>query len=369
MSLQGELTGVRWPVVWLLCVFVCSWASGCRRESPPEKPSSPEPTHTEQPAAQPAPSALTDSSSSPDTAAGDDRPSDSFQPPPLAKVTILSIEPIPDGGTDGASGLLTMVEGGIVQWASDEPVTDAAPTDQERRRARKGGLRGDPLEGIEQELVSKWDAIQSLASKLEMYFHSKNEDYEITTEGMGTRDCLKKDGRMLVRTIFGNSIRIEVEDEDPPIRWTGERVVKVFDGEYLYTQIETYEGKTATKQMPMATSFMAVGGSGLIMVLRSVRKLQRAADAEIDGRSMYVFTGYNPIDVRVEYVIDKETGLLHSIKREWTVEDRTRRFKFVKHEINPDFPEDHFTFTPSEGVVVEDRTRAASAPSATDPQP
>ncbi|MCH7873309.1 MAG: hypothetical protein IID33_16560 [Planctomycetes bacterium] len=277
----------------------------------------------------------------------------------------MSVEPI----TDGESGRVTMVEGGTVFSIPEEPAAGAAPTGPARRRAGKGKPRIDPLAGIEQELMSKWDAIQSLKSKFETYLHSMTKDYEMATEGEGTRDCWKKDGRMLVRLVFGNAIKIEIEDEDPPIRWTAQRVVKVFDGRYVYTQIETHEGTTATKQMPTAGSFMAVGGRGLIAMLRSLRKLYRLPDAEIDGQSMYVFTGYNPVDVTVEYVIDKETGLLHSIKREWGGRDRTRRFKFVKHEVNPEFPEDHFTYTPAEGVVVEDRTRAAAAPPATDPQP
>ncbi len=121
--------------------------------------------------------------------------------------------------------------------------------------------------------------------------------------------------------------------------------------------------------MPSGDSFMAVGGPGLIAVLRHLRKLQRLADANIDGRSMYVFTGYNPIEARVEYMIDKETGLLYSIKKEWKDRDRIRRFKFVRHEVNLQFPEDHFVFTPAEDVEVEDRTRATARPPATDPRP
>lgn len=357
-GLRRELTGMRWPAAWLLCVIVYAGASGCRRESPP-----PEPTRAEQPAEQPAPDAATDSS--PDIAPRNTRPSDASRPPASAKVTIVSVEPIPEGEFNRP----TLVEGGIVSSISDEPAANAAPTAPRRLPVDKGKLRINPVTEIEQELVSKWEAIQSLASKLETYFHSKSKDFETRTEGMGTRDCLKKDGKMLVRSIFGNSIRIEIEDEDPPVRWTGQRTVKVFDGEYLYTQISTYEGTKATKRVATASSFMAVGGPGLIAVLRGVREMQRQPDAMVDGRSMYVLTGSKPADVRVEYMIDKETGLLHSVNREWRGRDRTRRFKFVDHVVNPGFPEDHFTFTPAEGVEVEDRTRAAAAPPGTDPQP
>ena len=357
-SLQGELTGVRWPAAWLLCAIVCVWTSGCRRESP-----APEPTPAEQPAEQSAPDAALDSA--PDIAPRNDPPTDAARLPLSAKVTILSVEPM----TDGESGRVTMIEGGTVFSIPEEPAAGAAPTGPPRRRAGKAKPGIDPLAGIEQELMPKWDAVQSLTSKFETNLHSMTKDYEMTTEGEGTRDCWKKDGRMLVRLQFGTAIKIEIEDENPPIRWTAQRAVKVFDGEYVYTQIETHEGTTATKQMPTAGSFMAVGGRGLIAMLRSLRKLYRLPDAEIDGQSMYVFTGYNPIAVTVEYVIDKETGLLHSVKREWTGQDRTKRLKFIEHKINPGFPEDHFTYTPAEGVVVEDRTRTAAAPPATNPQP
>ena len=52
-------------------------------------------------------------------------------------------------------------------------------------------------------------------------------------------------------------------------------------------------------------------------------------------------------------MIDKKTGLLYSVNRDWGRADRTRRFKFVEHRINPGFPEGHFTYSPDEGVVVE----------------
>lgn len=360
---HGALIWARCSSGLVLCIIICVSIWGCRRESPPETPPLPEPTHAEQPVPVSPPD------SSPETAPRDDRQPDSTQPPRVAKVTILSTEPIPAGATDDEHGRPHVIEGGVVYRPSEMPAAVAPRTGQRRPQSRKGNPRSNPLQGIELELVKKWNAIQSLTSKLETYVHSKTEDHEITTEGVGTRDCLKKDGKTLVRLFFGHSIKIEVETENPPIRWTGRRVTKVYDGEYVYTQTDTHEGKTATKELPASGSFMAVGGPGLIATLRSARKLKRMPDTEIDGHSMYVFTGYSPISVRVEYVIAKETGLLRKVVRKWTDADRIARFNFVTHEINPGFSEGHFTFTPGEGVEVEDRTGTVATPPPTDPQP
>lgn len=373
MIRQSALSRMRRRAAWLLCVIVCVWVSGCRRESPPGTPVPAVPARADLPAEPSGSGALAAASTTPDTAPDADPPSKSSEPPASNVFTILSSEPIPIGATHGAnegeSFQMTTIEAGIVRSASDEPTADAVPTGQRRRRAGKGNPGRDPLEEIEEELVSKWNAIQSLASTLKTSTHSKTNDYELTTEGSGTRDSMRKGGKTLVRTVLGIGIKIEVEDEEIPFRYTGQRVLKVFDGEYLYTQIVTHEGATATKQVLTPQSFMAVGGPGLIAVLRSARKLYRKPDGKIDGRSMYVFAGYSPPTVRVEYMIDQETGLLCSVRREWEDADRTRSFDFVKHAINSGFPENHFTFTPEEGVEVEDRTGASTVAPATDPQP
>ncbi len=167
---------------------------------------------------------------------------------------------------------------------------------------------------------------------------------------------------MLVRTKVASNIMFEHEG-DPPWFATGERILKISDGTFLYTHKVDPAGTTVTKNWADAGSQLAVGGPRLIAVLRALSKWYRAPDARMGDDPVYVFKGLEADGVtKVEYWIDKQTGFLRKISKENPKTGRTYGIKVIDIRINPEFSEDHFSFTPPEGVEINDLTQPGATP-------
>lgn len=241
-----------------------------------------------------------------------------------------------------------------------------SPTKLSRSRSmpRKGRGSGSvSLKGVEEELLAKWDDIHSLSVTMKTFLNRKTSPV-IKQEGIGTRDCLKSGQKLLIRTKLNSSFQVEVDKEEYDSIVSSVRILKVYDGEFLFTQKQTHEGTTVTKERPAPERLMAIGGRGLLVALRRVSKLVREEDKLIDGRMTYRFSGYyQDHKTKIRYAIDKETGLLRTYEKDSGRGDFIQRIELLDYKINPPpFPEGHFTYTPPENIQIEDLTRADRAP-------
>lgn len=205
------------------------------------------------------------------------------------------------------------------------------------------------------ELIAKWDTVQSASATLKTNFERTQGQRE-RQEGEGTRDTLKKDGKVLMRSAYRNGVALEKKNGEWIV--TGQIVLKVFDGEFLYVDDERHEGRTATKARPSLGQLQPIGGRRLFAGLRGVDEIRLLSDETIDGKPVYVFeakAGGGTITSR--HYVDKETGILVKLTRADTLASIQYSFELTDIKVNVDFDEGHFTYTPPEGVEVQDLTR------------
>lgn len=369
-TLESLWAGRRLSRALVISAFACVSILGCRQDSTETPPDLPPDPSVKQSESHPSPK-------TPSTSFERATPSDERQgsaEPTAAKVTVTLLSNLPneaerDGTATDEFNSPVQVANPKVFSIPDKQNQDVKPAIKEGRAKFAAQMTERILRDIELDLLAKWDAIHSLSSTIKTSFNQKTKGRKIKTSGMGTRDALKTGGTTLIRSLFGTNITIEITTEDPPIRATRQEVLKVFDGVFLYTQLSTHEGTTATRKRATPDSIIAMGGPGLFAVLRKVVKLRRLPNVKINNRTMYVFNGSSAPGVQIEYTIDKETGLLHRVKRTWKLKDQTQELSVTKHEINIGFPEDHFSFTPADGVEIQDLTQGAATPPQTTPQP
>lgn len=216
----------------------------------------------------------------------------------------------------------------------------------------------DPLAGVREHLLERWGRIGTFTAKLTTSF-DQPENPEQHEAGQGTRDCLKKDnGAVLVRQSLVNNITYARKgDEKTPWVVTAQVVNKVSDGRVVHIVDRTNAGMTVTKAWAIPPKIVRVGGKMLVRRLDTLKNLRRLDDEMIDKERVYVFEGMAGADSSWHLDISQKTGML----LRFIVESETNKtkFEFALSEIKFDveFDEDHFVFTPPEGVEIQDLTK------------
>lgn len=221
--------------------------------------------------------------------------------------------------------------------------------------------RNKAIRAAQQQLLARWDEIQSVSAKIKLEY-DQQEGLKQRRSGEGTYDCTKKDEKTLIRMKIYHSMIVERKEMGDWVL-TGERILKVYDGEFLYTLDELHAGMTATKSRPSRGQLLFLGGRHLLNQLRRFNNFKRLPDETIDGHTVSVFKGVSdPGNVKTEYYIDQETGLLIKVVTENETRKSKLTMRFTDIQLNPQYAEDHFTFTPPEGVEIQDLTKPDSSP-------
>lgn len=239
-----------------------------------------------------------------------------------------------------------------------DPVPDedapAQPSDQRLRRRPRVNIAPDADAAI-RELLAPWEEVQSVSA-------SFATDYERFAglgerqQAEGTRDCMKKNGNVLVRSSYKNAIAMEKENKEWIV--TGQIVLKIFDGEFLYTVDQRHEGKTATKSRLKPGQFQYIGGRRLFSQVLGLDRFSLLPDETIDDKSVYVFEGKAAGGtVTTRSYFDKQTGMLLKMVTEDSIAQTKYTFVLSDIKVNVEFDDDHFTFIPPDGVEVQDLTR------------
>lgn len=252
------------------------------------------------------------------------------------------------------------------------PTLTTLPSDTRKPKpARRGKVRGTPLtkdalQKLEKEWLGRWAKIESVSARLLTKFE-RAKGQRTLQQGEGTRDCMKKDGRVLMRSSIINTISVKRE-HDTEIPWilTGQHISKVSDGRFVYTVDRRREGTTVTKNWAVPPHIIPIGGKWLTTVIRGLQGLRRLRDTTIGDEQVYVLEGTSKNGRIVHrFSIDKKTGLL----RELAVNNRIDSSKFSVAlsdiRLNVEFSEDHFDFVAPEGIEIQDLT----VPGTPRPQP
>lgn len=229
------------------------------------------------------------------------------------------------------------------------------------------------LAEVERDMYQRWGQIQSLTAKMNTNFE-RMTDPKTVQQGAGTYDCLKRDGKLLVRSYHFNSIGGANDNEEIPWVLTGEEYTKISDGRFVYSIRRDHAKKTGTKAYARFPQVLYVGGPGPFFLLRRLTDLKQLADSKVEEHDVVVFSGITPDSDRrlFEFFLDREAGIM----RQLIIENREQKSKFTftlsEVEFNVDFEEDHFTFVPPEGVEIVDLTQpqpTVSSPSVETSEP
>jgi len=206
------------------------------------------------------------------------------------------------------------------------------------------------------ELITKWDTIQSVSAKLKTRGDRRGPEAQ-KQEGVGTRDLLKReDGRILSRADYKNGVTMKKPDGE--VIATGQIVSKIYDGEYLWIDDQRHEGRTVTKSRPVQGQIQPIGGRLLFAGIRGLDEIKLLPDETIDGRTVHVFVGKGAGGTfTTRHYVDKETGILVKSIAEDSLANMQHSMELTDIKVNIEFEEGHFTYTPPEGVEVQDLTR------------
>lgn len=280
-----------------------------------------------------------------DRAADDASPETASAPPPEgsaadARVSVVKAPKAnPADAEDGSADTVTDASGGD-------------PGQSPNMRA----FKLHPVDVAAMAFGPHWKKITSLSAKVHATFDRLNEkEKHYSTEG--TRDLLKKDGRLLGRADLLGRVTFQTDDEEMPWAMAGQKLTKFLDGRYLYI-IDKRPGKTiVTKNLPEHLKMPHLGGPPLFRVIRRLNDVERLPEEEIDGKRTVGFVGtFGNGQGKAWHWLDYDTGILLKMRVEYPEMKTTFTYQVSDVQYNVDFSEGHFTFVPPPGVDIQDRT-------------
>ena len=219
----------------------------------------------------------------------------------------------------------------------------------------KAPLLDEKTRTVIAELTARWDELQafsaSVATKLPQAAGNPGE-----TKGRGTYEWAKRGGKRLFRMSLGNTLWIY--QGDAKTTRTGEMLIFVYDGEFLYSQRQLKQFEKTTKSRYEPDRVLQIGGQDLFRGLTETNILKLRPEEMVDGRDAYVVEA-TPITGKGSAVhyFDKQTG----VRLKWIERDETGKAKLTLtlSELNttPEFSEDYFTYKLPEGFELIDKTR------------
>ena len=205
------------------------------------------------------------------------------------------------------------------------------------------------------ELTARWDELQAFSASVatELPQAAGNPG---TTVGKGTYEWSKRGEKRLIRFGLGNTLRIVI-GEAKAFR-TGEILTFVYDGEYLYSQLQqpkTFKQTTKTRYEP--DQVLQIGGQELFRSLIENNSLKLLPEEMLNGRASYVIeatptTGHGS---SIHY-FDKQTGVQSRMIQRDETGMAMLTLTLSEFNTSPEFSEDYFTYKLPEGFELIDKT-------------
>jgi len=205
------------------------------------------------------------------------------------------------------------------------------------------------------ELTARWDELQTFSAAVatELPQAAGNPG---KTLGKGTYELAKRGAKRLFRLGLANTLWID--HGDAKSTQTGEILVFVYDGEFLYSQLQQPQHfKKTTKSRYEPDRVLQIGGQDLFRGLTENNILKLGPEEIVDGRAAYVVeaTPTTGKGSAVHY-FDKQTGA--RLKMMVRDESGKSTLTLTLSDLNtsPVFSEDHFTYKLPEGFELIDET-------------
>lgn len=270
---------------------------------------------------------------------------------PVAKDSVPPTTATPSSPTPEHSAATTA--------ASDAPAPSSPSPEKSAEAPEKTAApdKARTLDDVLVELSAKWAKIESLSAEVHMIAVDKNEKQNLQFGGIGAYACIKKDGRLLIRTDVVNTI------VPNPGEATRERTSTIIvDGEFTYMSGEEGGKKFAQKMETDKTQIVRVGGRALLDQLQSLYELELRPNLVLGGREVYIIAGLpRQGQGRNAFAFDCELGVMVQMRMENESGLSMRTVTFSKFKINPEFDDSHFEFRPPDGVEVFDMTKKSQS--------
>jgi outer membrane lipoprotein-sorting protein len=204
------------------------------------------------------------------------------------------------------------------------------------------------------DLVARWDQLQSFSAAVATEL-SQGAGKPGMTKGKGTYECARRGDKLLVR--FGLVNNVWVETGDAKRIHTGEILLFVYDGEFLYSQLQQPQFKKTTKSVYEPDRVLQFGGRELFRGLSETNALKLAGEQIVDERAAYVIEATPTTgDGSAVHYFDKQTGArLKMIERDKDGKD-TLTLTLSDLKANPELSEDYFIYKLPEGFELIDKT-------------
>lgn len=217
------------------------------------------------------------------------------------------------------------------------------------------------------EMLNAWDGVQAVSANVET-FMPKALGQPGTTNGSGTYDLLKKNGKVLIRFDVVNTMKLDIADDPEHTQYyAGERLRWVVDGDVIYHWFQQPDFKKAGEVVERATKepyspdkIVQIGGQPLFDQLRHDFDLRRLPDIDYEGRPVYVLRGdAHGANWHSLHYFDKESGIRVRMVENEADGSASLRILLKHLDLAPEFGPDHFTFTPPKGAKLEDNKQEA----------
>jgi outer membrane lipoprotein-sorting protein len=219
----------------------------------------------------------------------------------------------------------------------------------------------ETVESVEGTITKLWDKVDAYTAKVVMTTNMEQGGMAMKMEGKGISECMKKGEFLLYRLELTNKMKMGEHSMD-------QKILSVFDGQWLYTQMDIMGMPMAFKMKPSISSGMVPGsGKAMFKMLHENFDVKIAPEEEVDGKAAYVFlmkpkkpaekgtmpgmpSGFD----NVKACFSKETGIQVMVAMLNTEGKPVFTIKYEEIKLNPTLSADRFTYTAPEGVKVMD---------------
>jgi len=225
--------------------------------------------------------------------------------------------------------------------------TDSAPP------APRPPLLDEKTQSVIAELTARWDELQAFSAAVATVLPEAAGNPG-TTQGGGTYEWSKRGEKGLIRFSLTNILRFE-KGEAGAIR-TGEILLFLYDGEFLYSQLQQPKKfKQTTKSRYQSDRVLQIGGEDLFRDLTSGNSVKLLPEEMVDGRAAYVIEAIPTTGIggTVNY-FDKQTGVRLKLIAHDETGKATLTLTLSELNTSPEFSEDHFTYKlPAEFELID----------------
>jgi len=236
---------------------------------------------------------------------------------------------------------------------SSDAANQAAPSTGEPEPAATVDERLTPIIA---DLVNKFEQLEAVSAVLKTSLATAAQS-EGATQGTGNYECKKQDGKRLIRVWLSNSMNLRAGGT---VYASAEIIDDLYDGEYLYKQLQQHKLKQMTKRVYTPSSILQIGGRDVFRPLTEGYSLKLVGEETVNDAPAY-FIEATAIggSWKAKHYFDKATGIRVKMLEFNAAGETTVDMALSEINLNPEFSEDNFKPKILAGYKLIDETGSA----------